>query len=411
MVNSLELQKIIQSWREFADSENKSSIKRNVSLNFAKDLATALIGVRRCGKTTIAIQATAAVSKKFLYINFEDPFFSEFSSSSILENILEEYFNLYHEEPLYIIFDEIHNIEKWEKWARKFIDQKKGFLILTGSSAKMLSSELSTSLTGRNITKEIWPLSFGEYRSFLKIDKINLRSALLNYLQWGGFPRAVLEPNEKLRAEILKQYYSDATLKDVIKRNEIRDVNSLLAVFNYYLTNISSLHSYNSVKNAFGISIDSAISYTEALISAFLIFEVSLYNKNLKIQSRNPKKVYAIDTGFRNMNARSNAEDRGKLLENFVFLELKKQGKELYYHKNKFECDFIVTEKYKPLAVIQVCESLQQEDTKLRELKGLREAMLNYKLKEGLIITLNEDGKLEVPEGAIRVVSAWRYFC
>lgn len=411
MVNSLELQKIIQSWREFADSENKSSIKRNESLNFAKDLATALIGVRRCGKTTIAIQATAAVSKKFLYINFEDPFFSEFCSSSILENILEEYFNLYHEEPLYIIFDEIHNIEKWEKWARKFIDQKKGFLILTGSSAKMLSSELSTSLTGRNITKEIWPLSFGEYRSFLKIDKINLRSALLNYLQWGGFPRAVLEPNEKLRAEILKQYYSDATLKDVIKRNEIRDVNSLLAVFNYYLTNISSLHSYNSVKNAFGISIDSAISYTEALISAFLIFEVSLYNKNLKIQSRNPKKVYAIDTGFRNMNARSNAEDRGKLLENFVFLELKKQGKELYYHKNKFECDFIVTEKYKPLAVIQVCESLQQEDTKLRELKGLREAMLNYKLKEGLIITLNEDGKLEVPEGAIRVVSAWRYFC
>lgn len=410
MENKLEIQKIIKSWSDYAKTENDLALKRNYSINFAKDMATALIGVRRSGKSTIAIQETAARSKNFLYINFEDPYFSEISASHILEELIEEYFNIYNQKPEYVIFDEIHNIENWERWARKFIDQKRAFLVLTGSSAKMLSSELSTSLTGRNITSEVWPLTFIEYLNFLKIKKENFETSLVDYLKWGGFPRIVLELNEKLRLEILRQYYSDSILKDVVKRNEIRDVRALLAVFNYYLANISSLHSFNSIKNAFGLSTHAPIAYTQALTEAFLIFEVSLYSKNLKVQSRNPKKIYAIDTGFRNANAMSGSEDRGKLLENLVFLEYRKRGKQIYYHKNKFECDFVITENYKPTELIQVTESMSDIETQEREVAGLKEAMEQYKITTGLIITMSEEGILKTPTGTIKVVPAWKLF-
>lgn len=406
----LELQKIISNWSEFAKTEAQASFNRNFSLTFMKDLANALVGARRSGKSTIAIQETYRKSKNILYINFEDPFFSEFDSTQVLDDLMEEYFVLNNKKPDYVIYDEIHNILGWERWARKFIDQKRAFLILTGSSAKMLSSELSTSLTGRNLTREVWPLTFMEYLQFLKIKNEDIQVAFIEYLKWGGFPRIVLETNEKLRAEILRQYYSDATLKDVIARNEIRDTRALLAVFNYYLSNISSLHSYNRIKNAFGLSTHEPIAYTQALMEAFLIFEISLYSKNLKVQSRNPKKVYAIDTGFRNINATSSSEDRGKLLENFVFLEYRKRGHHLYYHKDHFECDFVVTEKYHPIKVIQVTESIKSNEVYEREIAGLREAMKQYKLSEGLIITMNEDGVQKIPEGTIKVVSAWKHF-
>ncbi len=410
MEKKIQLQRIIQSWREFAISEISLTLDRNYSLSFSKDLVNAIIGVRRSGKTTIAIQQVATHTQQFLFMNFEDPFFSEYSSYIILDDLLDEYFNIYNENPKFIIFDEIHNIKNWERWVRKFIDQKKGFLVITGSSSKLLNSELSTSLTGRNLTKEVWPLSFAEYLQFLNIKKENFRSELINYLKWGGFPRITLESNEKLKTELLRQYYSDTTLKDVINRNQIRDVSALLAIFTFYLSNISSLHSYNSIKNAFNISINAAISYTRALVSAFLIFEVKMYSKNLKIQSRNPIKIYTIDTGFRNINGMSSSDDQGKLLENFVFLELKKQNKEIYYHREKYECDFVITEHYKPVQLIQVTTSLNNKDTYEREINGLREAMMKYKINEGLIITLNDSGKINISEGIIRIVPAWSYF-
>ncbi len=407
---NLSLQKIIQSWTEYAHSEAKTSVNRSYSLNFTKDLACALIGARRSGKSTLAIQAIYHQTKNFLYINFEDPFFSEHTSTQVLEDLIEEYFVLFNKRPDYIIYDEIHNIPNWERWARKFIDKKRGVLVITGSSAKMLSSELSSSLTGRNLTHEVWPLSFTEYIQFLKIKSDKQQEAFTYYLKWGGFPRVVLETNEKVRNEILQQYYSDSTLKDVIKRNEIRDPRALLSVFNYYLTNISSLHSYNKIKNAFGLSAHAPIAYTHALMEAFLLFEVSLYNKNLKIQSRNPKKIYAIDTGFRNANATSSNEDRWKLLENFVFLEYRKRGYQLYYHKDKFECDFLITEKYKPIKAIQVTESLKNNSVYEREIEGLKEAMEKHNINEGLIVTLNEEGVKKFPAGTIKIVSAWKYF-
>lgn len=408
--NKLELQQIIASWRKFAISQNLEAKKRDKTMTLKKDFAVALVGVRRSGKTTIAIQAISSRSENFLYINFEDPYFSEFFESSILEDLIEEYFSIYNKEPEYVIFDEIHNIKNWERWARKFIDQKTAFLILTGSSAKMLSTELSTSLTGRNLTSEVWPLTFSEYLLFSKVKKQDYKAEFNNFMKWGGFPRIVLEADEKLRFEILRQYYSDTTLKDVVTRNEIRDVRALLAVFNYYLANISSLHSYNSIKNAFNLSTHAPIAYTQALTEAFLIFEVSLYSKNLKIQTRNPKKVYAIDTGFRNANAMSGHEDRGKLLENLVFLELKKREKKVYYFREKFECDFVITENYKPTELIQVTESMKELKVKERELAGIREAMLKFKILKGLIITMNEEGVLKFPEGTVKVVSAWKYF-
>ncbi len=410
MKHLLELQKIVSSWQDYALREVGEAKARRSELRIVKDLANAIVGVRRSGKTTIALQNALSLSQKVLYINFEDPYFSEFNQVSILDEIIEAYFEVYNFKPEIILFDEIHNIENWERWARKFVDQKRGLLILTGSSAKMLSSDLSTAVTGRNLTSEVWPLSFSEYLKFLEIKESDHQSAFANFVKWGGFPRIVLETDVRTRTEILNQYYSDTTLKDVVKRNEIRDVTSLLAVFNYYLTNIASLHSYNSVRKAFGLSPSTPQAYLHALTEAFLIFEVKLYSRNLKVQARNPSKVYAIDTGFRNANATTSTEDRGKLLENFVYLEYRKCGKKLYYHKDNFECDFLIVENYQVIQVIQVTETLRDPETEKRELAGLTEAMSHYKLKKGLLITMHESGILRLPQGTIEIVSAWKYF-
>ena len=409
---NVELQKVITEWIEYAKLQVQSTVGREAHFKINQDLACALVGVRRSGKTTLACQQIFKSSRNFLYINFEDPYFSMHSSFQILDELLSEYSNLYNREPDHIIFDEVHNIVGWERWVRKFVDRKKGKIVITGSSSKMLSGEFSTALTGRNLTYEIWPLTFQEYVNFKNIPNHPevLLQAFSDFIRWGAFPRVVTELDPLARKQLLLQYYTDTILKDVVQRNEIRDVNSLLNVFNYYLTNISSLHSYTSIKNAFGLSLHAPAAYTQALTSAFLIFEVKVYSKNLKVQNRHPKKVYAIDTGFRNANASSASYDYGKLLENAVYLELRKRQKNIYYHKGQYECDFIVAENYRPTQLIQVTESISNEQTKERELAGLTEAMKLHRIQEGLILTQKDEGVITTPAGKVQIIPAWKHF-
>lgn len=384
---------IIKYWSE-EYIKNLEIIPRDSYLSYKLDkhFATAYIGVRRSGKTFIALNKALAQSEKFFYINFEDAFFVNDNNPEILDKLLGFYVEIYSKEPDILVFDEIQNIKHWEKVLRKYIDSKRYKIIISGSSAKMLSSELSTSLSGRTIEKRVWPLSFKEYIKFKNIGETPTEkeylSLLRRYFTTGGFPAVVLEKDHVKQNEILSQYLNDILYKDIVSRYQIRNVPVFNRIVQYYLTNISSLHTFNKIKNAFLIQPETVQDYSTFCENAFLLFFAKRYTLNLKVQSRSPLKMYCIDSGLRNI--KSTSEDIGKIAENIVFIELKRRGKKIFYHKEIYETDFLCVENNKPEEVIQVCYSnLESENTYEREVNGVLEAMNKYKLNQSLILTKN----------------------
>jgi uncharacterized protein len=220
------------------------------------------------------------------------------------------------------------------------------------------------------------------------------------FLAWGGFPEVVLEQNEIIKRKILTQYVTDVALRDVISRHRIRNPRSLDQIIMYYSTNVSSLHSYNAIKNTFGISVDTVSDHTQALADAFVFFEVTRYHHNLKVQSRDPKKVYCIDTGLRRVASSSRQEDYGKLLENVVFIELLRREKKVSYFKERQEVDFVITEDYQPVEAIQVSASdLDSPETYKREVQALQECMEALKISKGMLLTLTRKEKIGLENG------------
>ncbi len=381
-----------QNW--FADNKERFIERQGYETKDAPnlDLATAYIGVRRCGKTYIACNIARKLSTKILYINFEDPFFFTNKEVSILDLLLENYTEHYGYEPEFIVFDEIQYIKAWERWLRKYIDSKKYRIIITGSSATLLSSELSSSLTGRALEKKVFPLSYKEFLAFTqsaqKLTNNEHLAKLKQYFDLGGFPAVVLEADKYRQGETLQQYFTDIIYKDIVSRYEIRNVGFLEQLIQFYLTNVSSTHTFSSIKKAFNVNIETVQDYSSYCQNAFLLFFVTKYDSNLKVQARSPKKVYAIDSGLR--NSQSLSKDYGKVAENIIFLELKRRGKTIYYHKGEYELDFLIVDKHKVTEAIQVSYSnLEDTRTYERELNGALEACLQYKLDTATIITKN----------------------
>ncbi len=395
----------IDDWLVWYRQASNTLIKRTLSVNVSSELAgkkaCAYIGVRRCGKTFSAIQASkdsGISADKILYFNFEDPLMLLEKGPAVFDEVISVHTEYAGISPELVLFDEVQNIEGWEKWVRKAVDMARFRLHITGSSAKMLSSELSTAISGRNIEIPVWPLSFGEYLVFSGRAPNNgneYLSAVRDYLNWGGFPEVAMVKEEEDKRIILRQYVNDIMLKDVIGRHEIRSKHQLDQLMIYYFTNISSPHSYNSVSRAIQMNTDTIADYTGFLAEAFLFFEVKRYHHNLKVQSRDAKKIYCIDTGMRNVHSVSPFNDElGKLAENAVYIHLMRQGKEVWYFKGEAEADFVVTKFGKPQDVIQVCYSdMEDAKTREREVSGLVEALKYTGLKKGVVLTSSREEK------------------
>ena len=191
----------------------------------------------------------------------------------------------------------------------------------------------------------------------------------------------------------------------------IRSASSLETLVHYYLANISSLHSYNSIRKAFGLNVETARNYTRFLQEAFLIFELNRYHPNLKVQSRDPKKIYAIDTGLRNANAATGSEDIGKLAENIVYLELRRRNCELTYFKNTQEVDFVITKFGKPKSAIQVCyaDIRKESETREREITALVECLQATQLPTGWILTQKGEEKIHVEKKEIHLIPLYKW--
>lgn len=365
------------------------------NIDLKNPFVTIISGVRRCGKSTLLRQIMQKTDC-FYFFNFEDPRAVHFEVADFVK--LEEVFREEFGECPYYFFDEIQNVPEWERFVRRLHDAGKKIFI-TGSNASLLSRELGDRLTGRHLTFELFPLSFNEMLNFTRA-RPSLNS-LQKFLETGGFPEFLKFKN----IQILHQLFTDIINRDIITRYQIRDQKVFLELAIFLISNVGNEFSYNRLKNQFGLgSTNTVISYISYLEDSYLLFTVPKFSYSYGKQRASSRKVYSVDTGMSRANTASLSPDLGRLLENLIFLHLRKSGKEIFYYRNQTECDFLVKEQNEITRAIQVCYRLN-DDNLPRELNGLKDALKDSKAKEGLIVTLDQKDEVD----GIPVIPALNY--
>ncbi|GAB6285254.1 MAG: ATP-binding protein [Methanoregula sp.] len=367
-------------------------------------------GIRRSGKSTLMRQFACRYDD-FYYINFDDERLFDFELADFSQLMIV--FNKVHPGVRVMFIDEIQMVSGWERFIRRIHDE--GYKIfLTGSNARLLGTELSTHLTGRYAKIELYPFAFTELLAFRQIDhreltvkkKAELLGAFDDYLKNGGFPEFL-----KYRdTEFLKRIYDDILFRDIITRFGIRETKVFRQLVNYIFTNLTKEASYHSLKAAVQLRSPMSVrTYIGYLDESYLIFELLKYDRSLKKQYANPKKIYVIDNGMRNAVSFCSSADSGRLLENLVFIELRRRGTGLFYYRRKHECDFILEDHGVLVSAIQVCFDLNDENRE-REVNGLLESMKDLGIDRGMILTYNQDDVIRPDEGLeIFVVPVWRW--
>jgi hypothetical protein len=372
--------------------------------------AVIISGLRRVGKSTLLAQLAHTLSKEvFYYLNFEDDRFIGFQAQDTndLYQLLVETFG---ERKIFII-DEIQNVTGWEQFVRRFIDLGFKFYI-SGSNASLLSRELGTRLTGRHISLELLPFSFREYLNFhgetgytskksTTVDKGNLNSFLDSYLQRGGVADSLKYPE----LPILKTLYDDVLFRDIASRYGLENVQALKELGLFLMSNPAELISYNKIKEHLRLgSVNTVTNYIEYLEDSWLLFTTRIYDFSVKRQQVLPKKIYGIDTGLVNTIGFHFSPNKGKLLENLIFLDLRKKSKEIYYltTQNGFEINFYLPETR---TMIQVTQNMSNPTTKEREIRAMQDAINTVDAEHLVILSEENEDPIKVGNKEIRIIS------
>lgn len=393
-----------------------------------------LIGMRRSGKSWRLFQAMRALLHEgvpkpcLLYINFDDERLYPLSSGD-LGRIPDTFYRLFPENKnrrCHFFLDEIQNVDGWERFVRRLLDTEDVQLTLTGSSVKLLSREIATTLRGRSLTAEIFPFSFAEALRHQGIDprlgetiggkrRAQLANRLWAYMETGGFPE-VQGVESHHRIAILQEYVDVVVLRDVVERHGIGNLMPLRQLIRRLLSAPACAFSinrfYNDLKSQ-GIACgkNSLHEYLTHLEDAYLVQAVSIDARSERQRQVNPRKVYPIDTGLAQAFHHGMDMDRGRLLETLVFLDLRRRGLEVAWLRTTqgYEVDFVARQMDMEPQLIQVSESLADAKTRERELRALRAAMAERKRKRGAVVTLNEAERLRTAEGEIEIVPAWQW--
>ena len=342
-----------------------------------------ITGLRRVGKSTLLSQVAKKYLKNdFYFVNFEDERLLNFQVSDF-DALHETLIGLFGEKRTFL-FDEIQNIPQWERFVRRLHDQGYKFIV-TGSNASLLSQELGTRLTGRSVSVEVFPFSFREYVAFRKVtipnlsvlttrEKGSLRKLVTEYIAFGGIPDALKYPE----LGVHKALYDDVLYRDIATRYRLENVKSLKELAFYLISTTASLLSFNKIKNLLRLgSVNTVISYVDYLENSWLFFVVNKYAYSVKEQQIAAKKIYGIDTGLIQSVGFSFSENAGKLMENVVFLQLRRKYHDVYYYKttDTYEVDFFLP---KERSFIQVAQQFDSEETRERELRALVHAANYY---------------------------------
>jgi uncharacterized protein len=392
MVTEEIMRKVIKDQAETIKA--KKSVKRNMVLPEAGKQIIIISGVRRCGKSTLLHKLFGANSNA-IFVNFEDPRLDDFELSDFnkIEKIASE------DGRTIFIYDEIQNIAEWERYARSAIDR--GLKIyITGSNAAMLSRELGTRLTGRYRQYELFPFDFKEFLVFNGYvageEKFN------QYLTEGGFPEFLENKDRNYLRSLLK----DIIIRDIAVRRKIKNEHLLIRLAIYLLSNTGKEFSYNKITQMLNIrSVRSTIDYCDYLRESYLVELIPAFSFSARHQLGGFKKAYGIDTGLVRANSLSLTEDNGRLLENAVFLHLRRENPDiLYFRGEKTECDFLTRENQAITRAVQVCWHINEDNIK-REVTGIKQAMQATGAASGLILTHDQEDELD----GITVMPVWKW--
>ena len=417
---------------DFYERALPTLVKREREFPFVSGKANVVIGMRRTGKTYFCYQQmndllAAGIGKtRLFYLNFEDDRLLRFTVDDF-QTILDVYYGKFpdhRETTCHFFFDEIQSIDQWEIFIRRLLDTENVQVYLTGSSSKLLSSEIATSLRGRSLTIEMFPYSFQEFlrargifakppQQFGARTTSKLRKAARDYLETGGFPE-VQDLGPALRTEVLQGYIDSVLLRDVIERHRVSNVIALKHLVHQIMHASGSKFSVNKFYNTLkSMSIkctkNSLYKYLDHLTDAYLFYKVPIHSRSEKARLLNPAKIYTVDTGLLNALTCRNAANRGALLESLVFMHLRRQGYTVEYvqTKNGGETDFFARHKIsRQVHLIQVCWDMSDHKTFQREIKGLRAAQQEFGIDEGTIVTWDDETTLE---GNIELTPVWKW--
>ncbi|MFW5846704.1 MAG: ATP-binding protein [Nanoarchaeota archaeon] len=398
MENTIEILKKWNPWEKQLEKSipRKKYLSQIYPLMNRKEVLV-LKGIRRSGKSTIITQLINKLlkdgvnKKQILYLNLEDYGFADKLEISLFDEILKTYKGYTkNQKKIYFFIDEIQKISCWEKWIRTKYDLKEDIkFIVSGSSASLLSKELSTLLTGRNLSFTIFTLSYKEYLEF------NKKGTLENYLAFGGFPEVVLEDSKEKKEILLQQYFEDIIHKDIIDRHNIRNTKQVFNLARYLVSTSGSKVSINKLSKVFGISKETISNYLDYMMGAFLLFEVTYFSFSAKIRYEVSKlpKIYSSDSGFIKIVSIKYTKDKGQMYENAVFRKLIEQSLELsYWGEDHSEVDFIIGNK-----AINVTAT---DKIPKREFQGLEDFNKKHKRFESIIVA---DKKQDIEKSIIGI--------
>ena len=405
---------------------------RDVELPALSGKIDAVIGMRRTGKTWFLFQAMnhyleqGAPKEAMLYLNFDDERLLPMTANE-LGRITETYYRLFpdhRDRTCYFFFDEVQNISGWEVWLRRLVDTERVQIAVTGSSAKLLSREIATALRGRSLSTEMFPFSFRETLAHEGVGAIStsrpgakkralLENRLRRYLLNGGFPE-VQSVTDNYRIRILQEYVDVVILRDIVERYQVSNILPLRALIRHLLAAPATLFSinkfYNDLKSqGLACGKNTLHEYFAYLKDAYLIYPVSIHSRSERAKRVNPRKVYVIDTGLANAFLHQPQSDWGRLLENFVFMELRRKGLDIEYYRTGggLEVDFITTDQSGLQTLYQVSLELRNNRTHEREVNALSTAMQETGITRTTIVSLDTEERIETDAGVIDVIPAW----
>ncbi len=415
--------------KDFQAKELPEFIERNIEYPLVTPIkrAVVIIGPRRSGKTYSMFQTIKKVmdsgtnKKCVLYVNFED---SRLLSASVddLNNMLDMFFEIYPENrkhKTWFFLDEIQLIEKWESFVRRLLDNEDIQVFVTGSSSKMMSKEIATSLRGRSLIYHIFPFSFKEFLvannvSFEKYlssaERTKIINGLREYMEYGGYPESVIYKQERER--ILREIIDVTIYRDVIERYKVKNIKVLriffAALFN---SKMFSVHKFFNFLKSQGMKISKNTLYTyfEYLRDSLIVYPVKKFAYSYKDVEGSIPKIYFVDNGLLYSQG---IKDKGRLMENLVFSNLqKKWEKNLFYYRSSDgkEVDYVLKEGQKIEQLIQVCYDIENYLTKEREIKGLFKASRELKCSNLLVITWDYEYEETIDDKKIFYQPLWKW--
>jgi uncharacterized protein len=399
MIRQDQIAEVVESQKEtFLTKKDEVEREAIHYVTVLPSFATIITGIRRCGKSTLVSQLVNSKFPHAFFVNFEDIRLAGFET----DDFTRLYSEIVKQGSKVICFDEIQLVKNWEIFVHQLL--REDFQVfVTGSNASLLSRELGTHLTGRYLSTELFPFSYNEFLSCRKMEP-NTES-VREYMNVGGMPEYV----KSGEGQILSHLIDDILIRDISVRQSLRDVNTLRQLTVYLLSNVGNLISASKLIGMFGMkSATTFLEYFSFLSDAYLVEFIPQFSYSLKAQARNLKKVYALDLGFVSQVGMLFSENNGQRFENLIYLHLRNKANEIYYYKDKGECDFVTMENGQALELVQACYEINDLNFD-REYAGLVEALKFFKKEEGIIVTMNQSDKFEKDGYKVRVVPAHEF--